>query len=196
MSNEVLRKFIIKRYLKSGFNNCRIQPLKMMYTDRLLELFVDPSVKHVAIHRAAIIPIYLKASVKADLDRDVQLGILEKVNVNSPVKWLSQMIISIKKNGSPRRLINYKRLNDAILRQTNITQSSFTCASACPPGKKKALLDAKDGYHSVVLALGESREVTEFLCEFGRYSLGGGTILSFLGKSLLFISDRMVLNVV
>ena len=30
-------------------------------------------------------------------------------------------------------------------------------------------MDAKDGYHSVVLAEGESREVTELLFEFGRY---------------------------
>ena len=42
--------------------------------------------KPVAIHKAAIIPIHLKARVKADLDRDVWLGILEKVNINSPVK--------------------------------------------------------------------------------------------------------------
>ena len=31
MSNEVLRKFIIKRYMKSGFNNCRIQPLILIH---------------------------------------------------------------------------------------------------------------------------------------------------------------------
>ena len=61
MSNEVLRKFIISRYMKSGFNNCRIQPLKMMYTDRPLELFVDPNVKPVDIHKAAVIPMHLKA---------------------------------------------------------------------------------------------------------------------------------------
>ena len=78
MSNEVLRKFIIKRYMKSGYKNCRIQPLKMMYTDKPLELFVDPNVKPVAIHKAAVIPIHLKACVKADLDRDVRLGILKK----------------------------------------------------------------------------------------------------------------------
>ena len=30
MSNEGLRRFIIKRYIKSAFNNCRIQPFKMM----------------------------------------------------------------------------------------------------------------------------------------------------------------------
>ena len=62
--------------MKSGFNNCHIQPLKIMYTYKPLQLFVDPSVKPVAIHKAAIIPIHLKAHVKADLDRDVRLGIL------------------------------------------------------------------------------------------------------------------------
>ena len=72
MCSEVLRKIIVKRYMKSGFNNCRIQPLKMMYTDKPLELFLDPNVKPVAIHKAAIIPIHLKARVKADLHRDEQ----------------------------------------------------------------------------------------------------------------------------
>ena len=101
MSNEGLRRFIIKRYMKSGFNNCQIQPLKMMYSDKPLLFFVDPNVKPVAIHKAAIIPIHLKARVKADLDRDVRLGSLEKVDVNSPVKWLSRLIVTMKKDGSP-----------------------------------------------------------------------------------------------
>ena len=101
MSNESLRRLIIKLYMKSGFNNCRIQPLKMMNSDKPLQLFVDPTVKPVAIHKAAIIPIHLKARVKADLDRDVRLCILEKVDINSPVKWLSRMLVTMKKDGSP-----------------------------------------------------------------------------------------------
>ena len=129
--------------------------------------------KPVAIHKAAIIPILLKARVKADLDRDVWLGIIEKVDINSPVKWLSRMLVTMKKDGSPRRVIDYKNLNNAIPRQTNITKSPFMCASACPQKKLKTILDAKDGYHSVVLEKGESREVTEFLCKFGRYRCVG-----------------------
>ena len=39
--------------------------------------------------------------------------------------------------------------------------------------RKKTILDANDGYHAVVLEMGESREVTEFLCEFGRYRCVG-----------------------
>ena len=64
-----------------------------MLTDRPLELFVDPNIRPVAIHKAAVIPVHLKAAVKAHLDRDVRLGILEKVDINSPVKWLSRMIV-------------------------------------------------------------------------------------------------------
>ena len=181
--------------MKSGFNNCRIQPLKMMCTDKPLELFVDPNVKPVAIHKAAVIPIHLKACVKADFDRDVRLGLLEKADVNSPVKWLSRMIASVKKDGSPRRLIDYKRLNVAIPRKTNITKSPFMCASVCPPGKKKTLLDTKDGYHSVILALGESREVTEFLCEFGRYRcVGSGQGLICNGDAYTHRFDNITLK--
>ena len=47
------------------------------------------------------------------------------------------------------------------------------CASARPPGKKNILLNAKDDSHLVVLALGESREVTEFPCEFDRFRCVG-----------------------
>ena len=108
MSRDSLRLLILKLYAMSGFNNCRVQPLKMMNTDNPLRLFVDPSVKPVAIHKAAIIPIHLKARVKQDLDRDVRLGILEKVDINSPVRWLSRMLVTLKKDGSPRRIIDYK----------------------------------------------------------------------------------------
>ena len=68
------------------------------------------------------------------------------------VKWWSIMIVTLKKDGLPSRNNNYKKLNDAIPRQISIIKSPSFCASPCPPGNKKMLLDAKDGNHSVVLA--------------------------------------------
>ena len=50
-----------------------------------LKMFGDPKVKPVANHKAAVIPIHLKEPVKADLKRDVRLGILVKVDINLPV---------------------------------------------------------------------------------------------------------------
>ena len=69
---------------------------------------------------------------------------MEKVDVNSPVKLLSQMIVTFKVDGTPRKTIDYKRLNDVSLRQKNITQLPFMCASACPPGKKTNLLSKEN----------------------------------------------------
>jgi hypothetical protein len=61
--------------------------------------------------------------------------------------------------------------------------------------KKKTLLDAKDGYHSVVLALGEIREVTEFLCEFGRYQcVGSGQGLICSGDAYTHWFDNITLK--
>ena len=101
LSNKALKKLIVSRYMKSGFNHCKIQPLKMMFTYRSLELFVDPNNQPLAIHKAAVNPVHLKAAVKADLDRDARLGILEEDDINSPVKWLLRIFVPLKKDGSP-----------------------------------------------------------------------------------------------
>ena len=66
------------------------------------------------------------------------------------------------------------------------------CASACPPKKKKTILDAKDGYHSVVLEPRKSREVTKFLCEFGRYwCVGSGQGLICSGDAYTHRFDNI-----
>ena len=41
MSKDKLRALIISLYARSGFNNCRVQPLAMMNVDQPLRLFVD-----------------------------------------------------------------------------------------------------------------------------------------------------------
>ena len=112
--------------------------------------------------------------MKAYLDRDVRLGILEKVDIISPIKWLSRMLVTMKKDGSPRRIIDYKNLNNAIPRQTNITKIPFMFASACPPKKQKTILDAKDGYHYVVLKWGK---VKKSLSSFVNLVVIGASVL-------------------
>ena len=138
----------------------------------------------------------MKAKVKADLDRYVRLRILEEVNGNSPVKWLSRMMVTMKKDGSPRRIIDYKNLNNAVPSQTNFTQNPFMCASACPPRKKKSILDVTDGYHSVPLKKGESQAVTEFLCEFGHYRcIGSGQGLICRGDAYTHRFDNITITI-
>ena len=44
--------------------------------------------------------------VKADLDRDVKLGLLEKVPMGVPTTWQSRMVVVAKKSGKPRRTVD------------------------------------------------------------------------------------------
>ena len=102
------------------------------------------------------------------------------------------MVVTMKKDRSPRIIIDYRKLNIAIPRQKNMTKSPFLFASDCPPGKKKFILDTKEGYHSVVPEKGESRAVTELLCKFNRYRcIGSGQGLICSGDAYTHRFDNI-----
>ena len=56
---------------------------------------IDDSKPPPLCHKVVPIPIHWRDKVKADLDRDVQLGVLRKVPENTPVKYLSRMVYLI-----------------------------------------------------------------------------------------------------
>ena len=78
------------------------------------------------------------------------------------------MVIVIKPDGTPRRTIDYQRLNSQCLHQIHYTHSPFNLASQVLPNMKKTVIDAVDGFHSIVLAE-ESRHTLIFITEWGRY---------------------------
>ena len=97
----ILKDYILKRYSSSAFNTCEQQVLPLMDTAPPLRLYVDPQASPTAVMSPSTIPIHWKEDVKAGLDRDERLGVIEKVPVNVPVKWCSRMLITPKSNGSP-----------------------------------------------------------------------------------------------
>ena len=68
----------------------------MMENSPPLRLFVDPVASPYAVTSPAKIPLHWDQQVKAGLDRDVSLGVIEKVPVNEPVKWCSRMLVTPK----------------------------------------------------------------------------------------------------
>ena len=105
---------------------------------------------------------------KKGLDRDVALGVLEKVPVNTPVEWLHRIVITSKKDGSPRRTVDLQTLNRASVRQTHHIASPFHTAASIPMNLTKTCLDAWNGYHSVLLDE-NSRKMTSFITLWGVY---------------------------
>ena len=73
-----------------------------------------------------------------------------------------------KKNGKPRRTVDFQALNAHAIRETNHTQSTFHQARSVPRGTKKTVFDAWNGYHSVPIRE-EDRYLTTFITPWGRY---------------------------
>ena len=103
-------------------------------------LMVDPSAEPVAHHTPVPVPLHWQDEVKAGLDQDVRLGVLEPVPVGEPVTWCHRMVVCAKKNGKPRRTVDLQSLNAHAKRETHHTQSPFHQARSVPPGKKKLSL--------------------------------------------------------
>ena len=90
-------------------------------------------------------PIYWQEQVKAGLDQDSQLGVLEPVPIGTPVSWCHRMVVCAKKSGKPRRTVDFQALNKHATRETHHTQSPFHQARMVPNNTKKSTFDAWNG---------------------------------------------------
>ena len=162
-----LQQWLLDRYAASAFNVCTHQPLNKM-SGPPLKLIVDPTVPPVAKHVPAPVPWRFREKVKAGLEADCRMGVLEEVPANSPVDWMSRMITPPKKNGDPRRTVDLSDLNKACKRQTHHTKSPYHLASEVPKNMKKSCYDAWNGFHSVELEK-KSRPYTKFITPWGAY---------------------------
>lgn len=164
---KALETWLLNYYGSSTFNTCEHQTLPHM-TGPPLRIFVDPDVAPVAVHTPISVPVHWREQVKASLDRDVRLGVLERVPVGEPVSWCSRMVIVAKKDGTPRRTVDLQALNKASVRQTHHTVPPFQQAVSIPSNTVKTVLDAWNGYHSVPIHPAD-RHYTTFITPWGRY---------------------------
>ena len=162
-----LEQFLLDFYKSSTFNKCDRQPLPLMEGPPL-HMRVDPTAQPVAYHTPIPVPLHWQAEVKAGLDQDVRLGVLEEVPIGEPVTWCHRMVVCAKKNGKPRRTVDFQPLNMHAVRETHHTPSPFHQARSVPPNTKKTVLDAWNGYHSVPIRE-EDRHLTTFITPWGRY---------------------------
>ena len=133
-----------------------------------LRLMVNKEATPSVCHKAIPVPLHWIKKVKADIDCDVQLGVIEPVPIGDPVTWCHRMVVTAKKNGDPGRTVDLQSLNRHATRETHYTSSPFHQALRVPHGRKKTVIDAWNGYHSVPL-YEEDRHLTTFITPWGRY---------------------------
>ena len=166
-NREKLQQWLSDYYSASTFNVCEHQPLPMM-SGPFMRLMVDPNAKPVACHSPIPVPVHAQDEVKAGLDQDVRLGVIEPVPVGTPVTWCARMVIQWKKSGKHRRTVDFQPLNKHAVRETHHTQSPFNQVRSIPAHTRKTKFDAWNGYHSIPLHP-EDRHLTTFITPWGRY---------------------------
>merc|ERR1712239_1071 len=83
-----LRAWLVEKFGKSSFNTSSAPLAKM--TGLPMKIHIKDGVEPVAIHKPISVPHHWRAEVKKDLDRDCDLGILEKIPNGIPTKWQSR----------------------------------------------------------------------------------------------------------
>ena len=109
-NREKLQQYLLDHYASSMFNTCEHQALPLMDSPPM-RLMIDPNATPVAHHSPIPVPLHWQDAVKAGLDRDVRLGVLQPIPIGEPVTWCHCMVICAKQNGTPRRTIDFQPLN-------------------------------------------------------------------------------------
>ena len=105
-------------------------------------IHLQPNTIPYARHSPIPVPHHWKQPIKAGLDSDIEKGIIKPVDIGTPVEWCSPMVITTKKDGTPRRTINLQKLNSQSARETYHCKSPFQLASQVPVNIKKTVIDA------------------------------------------------------
>ena len=166
-NRERLEKFILSYWASSTFNTCPHQPLPYM-SGPPMKLLIDPNATPTANYKTIPVPIHYQKDVKADLDRDVLLKRIRKVPRNTPVKWCHSMVVTGKKDGKPRRTVDFQALNKFASREVHHTPSPFHLARSVPHNVKKSTCDCWNGYHGVRL-IESDYHYTTFKTPWGLY---------------------------
>ena len=162
-----MKDWLLSRYASSTFNRCPHQPLPTM-TGPEMEIRVSETCTPSVTRRPVRVPTHWQERVKRDLDRDVALGVIERVPPGTPVTWLHNMVLSAKSDGSPRRTVDLQPLNKHSVRETHHTVPPAQQARAIPRHQIMTVTDAWNGYHAIPIKE-EDRHKTTFITEQGRY---------------------------
>ena len=161
-----LKKYLIDCFSTTVFNNTKPFPKLSTPPARihLKENYVMPK----PAYQPAMVAEHWAEKVKQAIDKDVESGILLKVPFNEPTTWCSRMVVVKKKDGSPRRTVDYQKLNNQCIREPVYCASPFHTARKIPQNTWKSVFDAVDGYHSVEIDESSSK-LTTFITPWGRY---------------------------
>ena len=133
-----------------------------------LKLHVDPNATTTDVHKPALVPIHWQNKTNENLERNIRIGVLERVDPNTPTSQCPRMVVTCKADGTQRRTVDLQPQNRHSVHQTHHVPSPFHLADRVPQHTKKTVTDAWNGYHSVPICE-EDRHLTTFITPWGCY---------------------------
>ena len=126
---------------------------------------IDPNVKP-GVHPPHRVPFALRHKLRAELDRMVSLGVIEKVD--QPTDWVNSIVLIEKHNGDLRICLDPKDLNRAIKREFARMPTTEEIMSTMSDAKFFLKMDASAGYWQIKLEE-DSANLLAFNTPVGRY---------------------------
>ena len=154
-----MKAYLLKECASSVFNQCPHQELPSIDAPAMKFHVNVKDMRPICLRTPASIPLHWQDQVYAELERDVALGVIEKVPYGEPIIWCFRMVISRKHDGSPRRTVDLSPLNKFCEREVHPSQSPFRVVRSIPPGSVKTVFDAWNGFHLVLIPGGRNGDV-------------------------------------
>ena len=118
------------------------------------------------VHAPRRIAVAKREQLKKELDRQVEVGFLAKVN--EPTDWVNSLVIAEKSNGKMRLCIDPKDLNKEIKREHFQIPTKEETLGKLANASCFSKLDATAGFHQIRLDRPSSL-LTTFNTPYGRY---------------------------
>ena len=112
------------------------------------------------------IPVGLREQAKGELDKMVDLGVIQPVEIAT--EWCSGLTIAPKPNGNIRMCVDLTMLNKGVSRELYPLPRVSDMLSQLSKGKLFSKIDANSGFWQVTLDP-ESRLLTTFITPWGRF---------------------------
>ena len=129
-------------------------------------IMLKPDAQPFALFTPRNVPIPLRKKVEVELSRMESCGVISRAD--QPSQWCAGMVVVPKKSGAVRICVDFRRLNESVLRETHPLPKVDNTLAQLTGATVFSKINANSGFWQIPLDP-TSRELTTFITPFGRF---------------------------